>query len=93
MHSLAIAQGILQAALAEAEKYGGRRIKAINVKIGDEHFTESDSIQFCLEAMAKGTVAEGAQIKVEVAGAATWPPGNLKGPIGEEPLSVTLELD
>jgi len=64
----------------EAEKYDGKRIKAIGVKIGDETFVESDSLRFCLEAMAKGTIAEGARSEIKLVGA-------------NEPLQVTLELD
>ena len=67
MHSLAMAQDILKAALSEAGKHKAKYIKAISVKIGDGHFTESDSLQFCLEASTKGTIAEGAQIEVEPA--------------------------
>lgn len=66
MHSLAMAQDILQAALGEAAKHEAKKIRKIEVKIGDEHSDESDSIQFCLEAVAKGTIAEGATIEVEV---------------------------
>ncbi len=68
MHSLMIAQDILEAALVEAKKHSAKHINAISVKIGDGHFTESDSLQFCLEAMAKGTIAEGARIEIKVAG-------------------------
>ena len=80
MHSLSMSQSILQAALIEAEKYEGKRISAISVKIGDETFTESESLQFCLEAMAKGTIAEGARIEIELVDA-------------KELAQVTLELD
>ena len=66
MHSLAMAQDILEAALIEAKKHHGERIKAITVRIGEEDFLESDSLQFCLEAMAKGTIAEGARMEVEL---------------------------
>jgi len=34
MHSLSMAESILQAALEEAENYKGKRIKAISAKIG-----------------------------------------------------------
>ena len=68
MHSLAMAQDILEAALIEAEKHNAKHVKAISVKIGDGHFTESDSLQFCLEATAKGTIAEGARIEIELVG-------------------------
>jgi len=68
MHSLAMAQDILEAALIEAEKHNAKHVKAISVKIGDGHFMESDSLQFCLEATAKGTIAEGARIEIELVG-------------------------
>ena len=93
MHSLSMAQDILQAALMEAEKYDGKRIKAIGVKIGDETFMESDSLQFCLEAMAEGTIAEGARIEVELVVATACGGRNPEMVTGEEPLLVTLKLD
>ena len=66
MHSLAMAEDILEAALTEAEKHNANKIKAINVKVGNEHFAESDSLQFCLEAAAQGTIADEARIEVEL---------------------------
>jgi len=87
MHSLGIAQSILEAALKEAERCEGKRIEAISVKIGDNAFMESDSLQFCLYAIAKGTIAEGARMEVELADSATA--GDAKqGKL----LSVTLKL-
>lgn len=68
MHSLAMAQDILKAALTEAEKHDAKQVKVINVKMGDDHFTESDSLQFCLEAAAKGTIAEGARVEIKFVG-------------------------
>lgn len=66
MHSLAMAQDILEAVLSEATKCNAKHIRAIGVKIGSEHADESDSIQFCLEAATKGTIAEGANVGLEV---------------------------
>lgn len=80
MHSLAMAENIFRAALNEAENQGGKRIKAINVKIAEENFTESDSLQFCLEELARGTIAEGASVKIELVDV-------------DESSLVTLELD
>lgn len=106
MHSLALAEDVLQAALSEARKRGDKRIKAISVTVGNGVFDEADSLQFCLEALSKGTVAEGACIKVEVIGA---PSGDLEytnaqschgsdrehpeGHFAQDILSLELELD
>jgi hydrogenase nickel incorporation protein HypA/HybF len=69
MHSLAMAQDILEAALNEAKEHNAKHVKTISVKVGDGHFAESDSLQFCLEAAAQGTIAEEAQIEIELVGA------------------------
>ncbi len=68
MHSLMMAQDIMEAAITEAEKQNAKRINAISINISDGHFDESDSLQFCLEATTKGTIAEGARIEVNVEG-------------------------
>ena len=60
-----MAQDILQAVLQEAQKHDGKRVKTICIRVGAEHSEESESIQFCLETLIKGTAAEGAQIDVE----------------------------
>ena len=81
MHTLAMAQNILQTALEEAEKHdGNKRIKAIGARISVGSFVEADSLQFCLEAEARGTPAEGARIKVEITHT-------------DDPPRVILELD
>ncbi len=80
MHSLSMAQDILQAALKEAEKHEAKHIKTISVKVAGEDFVESDSLQFCLEATSEGTIAEGARIEIELVDA-------------NEPQQIALELD
>ena len=80
MHTLTMAQSILQAALSEARKHEGKRIKAISARIDNEAFADADSVQFCLEAEAEGTPAEGARIEIELG-------------CSKEPPQVTLDLD
>lgn len=65
MHELGIAQDILKVALTEAEKHNGRRISTLHVKLGEASHIEPASLEFCLEAMARGTIAEGARIEIE----------------------------
>jgi len=69
MHSLSLAQNILQAALIEAEKHQAKHIKSISMKL-DRDFSETDSLEFCLQLLSKGTIAEGATIGIELAEAA-----------------------
>jgi len=81
MHEFSIAQNILETALAEAEKHKGKRICTLGVTLGKASHIEPDSLEFCLEAVTKGTIAEGAQIEVEPMSIAT----------GDEPLQISLK--
>jgi hydrogenase nickel incorporation protein HypA/HybF len=67
LHELSIAQDILQAVLSEAQKAGGKRIEGIHVKARESiHHMEDYSLETCLEAIAKGTIAEGVKIEIEL---------------------------
>lgn len=68
MHELSIAQVIVKTALKEASKVGAKRICQIHAKVSESanHIEEASSLLFCLEAVAKGTIAEGAEMKVEL---------------------------
>ena len=68
MHSLTTAENILKAVLIEVEKYQEKRIKNIEVSLDEHSFMEADEIKLCFELLAKGTVAEGANVEIELAG-------------------------
>jgi hydrogenase nickel incorporation protein HypA/HybF len=68
MHELSIAQSILRAALNEAQRSGGKHIREIRAKVkgSHHHIEDTSSLKFCLEAMTKGTIAEGARMTIEL---------------------------
>lgn len=71
MHSFGMAKDILRTVLTEADKHNGERIEAICIKVDEHDFSEAESLQFCMEGLAKkGTLAEGARIEIELADAA-----------------------
>jgi Zn finger protein HypA/HybF involved in hydrogenase expression len=78
-----MAKDILEAVLSEANKHDGKRIKTITVEIGEEHFLESESLQLCLEAMAKGTIAEGSRMEIKL----------MTSTLAHEECAVALELE
>ncbi|NDJ76446.1 MAG: hydrogenase maturation nickel metallochaperone HypA [Chloroflexi bacterium] len=62
MHELGITQSILSIALEHAQNAGAVRIKEINLVIGELSSIVDDSVQFYWDMIAKGTIAEGAQL-------------------------------
>src|SRR3954447_5070299 len=62
MHELSIADAIVRIARAHA---GGRRIEAVEVKVGHLRQVVPDALAFAFTLVAEGTVAEGAQLVLE----------------------------
>lgn len=65
MHELAVTEGILKVVREHAERAEASRIIAIDLVIGDLSGFVADSIQFYFDILARGTVAEGAQLRFQ----------------------------
>ena len=64
MHELSLAMNIVDLAVSEAESAGGQKINEIELEIGNLAGVMVDSLAFCFEAVVKGTLADGAQLKI-----------------------------
>jgi hydrogenase nickel incorporation protein HypA/HybF len=62
MHELAVTQSILDISLRHAQKADAKRITAINLVIGRFSSIVDDSVQFYWDAIAEGTIAQGATL-------------------------------
>jgi hydrogenase nickel incorporation protein HypA/HybF len=62
MHELSIADAVLRIALAHAD---GRRIEAIEIKVGHLRQVVPDALTFAFALVAEGTNAEGAELQLE----------------------------
>ena len=65
MHEMAIAEGVLDIALDYAKQNDAKCIREIGLLIGDMSGVVVDSLTFSFDMIAKGTLAEGAEIKVK----------------------------
>jgi len=65
MHELAITEGIINAAVPEAEKHGASRILEIRLKIGELSGVLPGYIQECFDIVSQGTIAQGARLVIE----------------------------
>ena len=65
MHELAITEGIVETAIPAAQSGGAERILEIRLKIGELSGVFPEYIEEYLQVVTKGTIAEGAKLKVE----------------------------
>ncbi len=65
MHELSVTKNILEIVLKNAAPNNVSRIVTINLKIGELSDLEGEWIQHYFDYLSKGTVAEGAVIRVE----------------------------
>lgn len=65
MHELPITESILKIVLAHAEKNDVRQVMAIHLRIGKLSDLEDVWLQRYFDYLSKGSIAEGAQLKIE----------------------------
>ncbi len=63
MHELPFTESVLKIALEHAQKAGAKRIVALDLVIGQLSSIVDDSVQFYWDLLARGTIAEGAELR------------------------------
>lgn len=63
MHEMAITQSVLDAVCDHA---AGRRVHSVALEVGALCAVVPDSMQFCFELAAEGTVADGARLDIAI---------------------------
>jgi hydrogenase nickel incorporation protein HypA/HybF len=65
MHELPITESILKIVLTYAEKNDVRQVEVIHLQIGKLSDLEDEWVQRYFDFLSKGTVAQGAKLKIE----------------------------
>ena len=66
MHELAITQSMFDIVLKQAEQAQAKKVTGINLVIGEMTGVVAESVQFYLDFLTKGTVAEGALVTLKM---------------------------
>lgn len=64
MHEMSLAEGVLQIVEDAAREQGFLRVRTVVLEIGQLSSVEPEAMRFCFDAVACGTLAEGAQLEV-----------------------------
>lgn len=64
MHEMSLAMNIVDLAVSKAELAGGKKIDEIELSVGTLAGVLIDSLAFCFDAVVKGTLADGARLKI-----------------------------
>lgn len=78
MHELALAQSVVTILCEEAKRHGLARVDAFRLQVGELRAVVPEMLETCLEAVGRGTVAEGARVELEIV------PGRARCGCGEE---------
>lgn len=65
MHEMSLAEGILQIIEDAAAKQGFQRVSEVRLEIGALSGVEPEALEFCLDVVFKGSIAEAARIVLE----------------------------
>lgn len=65
MHELALTRSVVQVVTEEAERAGAQRVRAVHLTIGYARDIVDELFEGCFEFLARGTVAQGAELVIE----------------------------
>lgn len=62
MHELALCQSVIDSLREQATVHNFNRITAVRLEVGALSCVSSEAIEFCFEAVSRGTIADGAKL-------------------------------
>ena len=64
MHEMSLTEGVVEILAEEARRQGFARVKTVWLEIGALSGVELESMEFCFDVVARGTLAEGAKLEI-----------------------------
>jgi hydrogenase nickel incorporation protein HypA/HybF len=66
MHESSLAKGLLHATLEAAARHGARRVSVVRAFVAETEALSGEALGMHFEGLARGTVAEGARLELEL---------------------------
>ena len=72
MHEMSLTESLVELIENEQQKQGFARVRTVRLAIGALGHVEADAIRFCFDAIARGTIVEGAQLDIRMVPGQAW---------------------
>lgn len=72
MHEMSLCEGVVALVEDEAAKQGFTRVRTVVLEIGVLGHVAPEAMEFCFEAVSRGTIADGARLAIERVPGAGW---------------------
>jgi hydrogenase nickel incorporation protein HypA/HybF len=69
---MSLAEGIVDILEEESQRHGFERVLQVRVAVGALGGVEPEALQFCFDAVCRGTLAEGATLNIERVPGQAW---------------------
>ncbi len=66
MHEMSLVESLVELVEDERRRQAFTRVRVVRLQVGALGHAEPDALRFCFEAIAKGTVAQGARLEIEM---------------------------
>ena len=63
---MSFAQVLLENVVKVAEQHGAKRVKSIQIAVGNMLMLNPEQLRFCFDVISRGTIAEDANLEIEV---------------------------
>lgn len=72
MHEVALAEGVLRIVMDAARASAATRVHTVWLELGALAHVEPAALEFCFDAVTRGSVAEGARLEIARTAGAAW---------------------
>jgi len=72
MHEMSLTESLVELIENERAKQGFTRVRVVRLAIGALGHVEPDAMRFCFDAVARGTIAEGARLDIRMMPGEAW---------------------
>lgn len=74
MHEMSLVESLVALVEDEGRRQAFSRVRVVRLQLGALGHAEPGALRFCFDAIARGTVAEGARLEIQMRGGEGWCP-------------------